>query len=423
MTNLPLASIRVLEIAEGFAGPYAGTLLGDLGAEVIKVEAMQRMDHTRGQVRPRPGSQTYPNGDPGPRPWNTSQPFVRGNRNKLGFTVDLSRPWGIELLKELVRVSDVVLTNMVTGIPEKLGIDYERLREVRPDLIMLTSCGFGHSGPYARFVAMAGSMDAISGHLWLRNYEGEEPTTTSYIAHTDAVNALTSAFAVTSAVYHRRLTGRGQHLDVSGCEAMMPHLGEAIVDYTMHGRVRASIGNRHPSMAPHGVYPAAGDDRWIAIACRSQNEWEALCGVASGEPWTADDRFRTVLGRWRRHAELDEAIGRWTANRDGRQLMNELQEAGIAAAVVLSNEDVLADPHMLARGFFETIRQADLGEMKMAGLGWRMSRTQGGIRLPPPLLGEHNAYVYEELLGLSDPDLARLEEEQYAGTVPFDLPV
>ena len=423
VTHLPLANVRVLEIAEGFAGPYAATLLGDLGAEVIKVEAIQRMDHTRGQVTPRPGTLSYPNAEPGPRPWNINQPFVRGNRNKLSLTLDLTTPRGIELFKELVSMSDVVLTNMVTGIPEKLGIGYESLRKVRPDLIMLTSCGFGHTGPYAPYVAMAGSMDAISGHIWLRNYEGEDPTSTSYTAHTDAVNAFTSAFAVTGAVLHRMAAGRGQHLDVSGCEAMMPHLGEALMDYAMNGRVRTSIGNRDPSVGMQGVYPTAGDDEWIAIACRNDKEWRVLCGVAAGEPWTSDRRFRTALGRFRHRDKLDEAIGGWTRPQDNRALAQRLQDARVPAAPVLSNEDSLSDPHYEARGFFETVCQRDLGEMRMAGLGWKMPAAPGGIRLPPPPLGEHNGYVYEELLGLAPGEVARLEDEQLIGTVPFDRPV
>ena len=431
MPHLPLANIRVLEIAEGFAGPWAATLLGDLGAEVIKIEAVQRMDQTRGQVSPRPNTPTYPNGEPGPRPWNINQPFVRGNRNKLSLTLDLSREWGIDLFKRLVAVADVVLTNMVTGVPEKLGIGYQTLREIRPDLIMMSSSGFGSTGPYARFVAMAGSMDAISGHMWLRNYEGEEPPTASYTAHTDAVNAVTSAFGIASAVYHRNLTGQGQHLDVSGCEAILPHLGEALMDYTMNGRVQSSIGDSHPRMSPHMVYPTMGEDQWIAIAVKNQTQWQALCRVGSGASlppskgaaWTTDPRYRTVLGRWRNRDELDESLTHWTQDFTNDELATRLQEVGVPAAAVLSNKDTLFDPHIRSRGFFETTRQADLGEMEMSGLGWKMSETPGSIRMPPPLLGEHNDLLYRDLLGLDEREMAKLDEGQYAGRIPLDRPV
>ena len=420
MSRLPLQNIRVLELAEGVAGPWAASLLGDLGAEVIKIEAIQRMDQTRGQKWPKSGTTYYPKGNPGPEPWNLNVSYVRTNRNKLSLTLDLSRAEGLALFKELVRFSDVVTTNMVTGVPEKMGIDYHSLRKIRPDIVMLTSCGYGHSGPYARFVAMAGSMDPISGHTWLRGYEGEDPLTTSYSAHTDSVNASTSAFAVVTALHHRAMTGQGQHIDVSGVETVMPHLGDAIMDYTMNGRIQGSIGNRHPRMAPHNVYRAQGSDRWVAIACRNERDWQNLC-KAIGEPaWTKAQQFKTALARWRNREELDRHIEEWTRTRDAREIMTMLQARRVPCSPIMDNKDSLTDPHVRASGFFQPIRHRWLGDFDLSGLGWMMSETQGSIRHPPPLLGEHNAHIYKELLGLSSARYDALVAAGFAGAEPLD---
>ncbi|MBM4406525.1 MAG: CoA transferase [Chloroflexi bacterium] len=423
MLHRPLENIRVLELAEGVAGPWAASLLGDLGAEVIKLEAIQRMDQTRGQKWPKPGTTYYPKGDPGPEPWNVNVSYVRTNRNKLSLTLDLSREKGLRLFKDLVRLSDVVMTNMVTGVPEKMGIDYFSLRKIRPDIIMLTSCGFGHSGPYARYVAMAGSMDPISGHAWLRGYEGEDPLTTSYSAHTDSANASTSAFAIVAALHHRAMTGRGQHVDVSGVETMMPHLGEAILDYTMNGRVQTSIGNRHPQMAPHNLYRAAGNDRWVAIACRSERDWQNLCRAMGNPPWIHTPDFKTSLSRWRNREALDAHIEAWTRILPGHDIASRLQTLGVPCSPLVDNKDSLTEPHNHAVGFFETIRHRLLGDFDLSGLGWKMPATTPGIRRPPPALGEDNERIYTGLLGLSDSAYAALLQEALTGSEPLDNPV
>ncbi len=423
MAMLPLENVRILEIAEGVAGPWACSLLGDLGAQVIKIEAIQRMDQTRGQKKPKAGTHFYPNGEPGDQPWNINLTFIRTNRNKMSLTLDLSREKGLNLFKELVRVSDALLTNMVTGVPEKLGIDYTSLKKIRPDIIMLTSCGYGHSGPYARNVAMAGSMDPISGHTWLRGYEGEDPLSTSYSSHTDSVNAATNAFALVTALHHRRATGQGQHIDVSGIEALMPHLGESILDYTMNGRARNSIGNRHPQLAPHNVYRAAGDDQWVAIAVRNDHEWQAFCSAIDEPEWTRGSSFQTALGRWHNREELDRLIEGWTSTLPSRNIMSRLQHIGVPASLILDNKAVWSDPHVRASGFFELVRHQGLGEMEMSGLPWKMPATQGAIRLPAPLLGEHNDLIYTGLLGLPDSDYRSLIKEGFAGTEPLDRAV
>jgi benzylsuccinate CoA-transferase BbsF subunit len=418
---LPLSGYRILELTEGFAGPWAAALLGDLGAEVWKIEAIQRMDQTRGQVRPSrsEGSYNYPDNRIPERPWNAAMPFVRGNRNKLSLTLDLSRPEGIAVFKRMVRVADVVMTNMVTGVPEKMGIDYGTLRALRPDLILLMSCGFGTSGPYARYVAMAGSMDAASGHLWLRNYAGADPSEITYSSHLDSVNAVTSAYAILTALYHRAQTGEGQFIDISGCESFMPHLGEAILDHALNGRVRTSLGNAHAAFAPHAVYRCAGDDDWIAIAVTTDAEWTSLCALMDRPELAADPRFATTIARLRNRAAIDRLIAAWTRDHDHRRLARRLQEAGVPAGAVLNMKEVLEDPHIRARGFLETMEGPDFGSLEMNGVAWKMSATPGGIRLIPPPLAAHNDYAYREVLGIPEDEIRAMENAALIGDVPL----
>jgi crotonobetainyl-CoA:carnitine CoA-transferase CaiB-like acyl-CoA transferase len=345
-------------------------------------------------------------------------PFVRGNRNKLSLTLDISRPEGIALFKQMVKVADVVLTNMVTGVPEKLGIDYASLRGLRPDLILLMSCGFGTSGPYSRYVAMAGSMDAASGHLWLRNYAGADPSEVTYSSHLDSVNAITSAYAILTALYHRAQTGEGQFIDVSGCESFMPHLGEAILDYALNGRVRTSLGDAHPAFAPHAVYRCAGADDWIALAVTTDAEWAALCALLDRPDLPRDPRFATSVARVRHRGDLDRLLAAWTRDQEHRALARRLQEAGVPAGAVLNMKEVLDDPHIRARGFLEAIEGPDFGFLEMNGVAWKMSVTPGGIRLIPPPLAAHNPYAYAEVLGLAAQEIRALEEAALIGDEP-----
>ncbi len=208
MSRLPLQGLRVLELAEGWAGPMSAMHLGDMGAEVIKIEAIQRMDHSRGPVVAPPGLPTYPNRDPGPRPYNVSGPYMVANRNKIDISLDMSRPAGVEVFKKLVRVSDIVVTNMVTGVPEKMGIGYNELRKVRRDIVMLAASGYGADGPYATRVTMAGAMDGIAGYMWLRNYSDQTPDTTVYNVRTDVVTGLTNALGGLVGLYYRKQAGQ-----------------------------------------------------------------------------------------------------------------------------------------------------------------------------------------------------------------------
>lgn len=417
---LPLAGLRVLELAEGWAGPMTGMWLGDLGAEVIKVEAVQRFDHARGPVDVHPSlASFYPRRDPGPRPYDVNSGFAQANRNKLGMTLDLSRPKGVELFKRLVAVSDVVVTNMVTGVPEKMGIGWEVLSKLKPDLVMLCCSGFGLTGPYAKRVTMGGAMDGIAGYGALRHYPDAAPDSVNYSTRTDVVTGMTNAVALLVALHQRQRTGRGQLVEVSGVEASLHHVPEALMEYAVTGRVRGAIGNDHPQMTPHGVYACAGEDRWLALSVWSDGQWTALCD-AMGEPTLArDPRFDDFAARRRNKAALDAKIGAWTKARDAIATMELLQARGVPAAAVHDAADHARDPHYRARGFHQQTELPGYGTFPLPTSPWVVDGQRLGVRLPPPGLGQHDAAIYSELLGLSADEIEALRREDYLGCVPL----
>lgn len=419
-STLPLAGIRVLELAEGWAGPMTGMWLGDLGAEVIKLEAVQRFDHARGPVEVPPSlASFYPRRDPGPRPWDVNSGYVQANRNKLGMTLDLSRPKGVELFKRLVAVADVVVTNMVTGVPEKMGIGYEVLSKIRPDLIMLSCSGFGMTGPYAKRVTMGGAMDGIAGYGALRHYPDAAPDTVNYSTHTDVVTGMTNAVAILAALAQRDRTGLGQQVEVSGVEASLHHIPEALMDWVLNRRVRQAAGNDHPSMAPHGVYRCAGDDRWIAISVYRDAQWDALCEAMGNPAWARDVRFRDASSRRANRPALDLQLGNWTRDQDPIALMEALQQRGIPAAAVHDAADHARDPHWQARGFHEPTLLEGYGVFPLPTSPWILDGKRLGVRLPPPQLGQHDAEIYSGMLGLSQAEIAELRRESYLGNVPL----
>ena len=319
MTKLPLEGIRILDATDVWAGPYTCTLLGDLGAEVIKVDSIQRFG-SRGQLNPpdtRPDGTppvmwAYPDGvprTPGAQPWNRVALYNGINRNKLGITLNLQDPQGKDLFKRIAAISDVVIDNYATGVFARLGLGYEDLKVVKEDIIVISMPLFGNYGTYSQYKGLGSTADPISGHATLRGYLGEDPTGLQGTVHSDAVASSTAPFAAMAAIFYRNRTGKGQFIDFGQCEAYMGHLGEVYLDYTMNGRVQSTRGNRHESAAPHGCYRAKGDDSWVIIAVTNDEEWERFCEAIGNPPWTEDPRFATSLDRHANQDALDAAGG------------------------------------------------------------------------------------------------------------------
>ena len=311
MKTPPLHGIRALELAEIWAGPFCGVLLGDMGAEVIKVEALQRM--ARGPIRPGPNTPGYPDYDPGERPWNRQGNFNATNRNKLGITLDLTSEQGVAAFKELVAISDIVFTNYAFGVMDRLGVGHEILRAIKPDLIVLFTPGYGNTGPYRGHRSMGMAIDAMTGHSALRGYPDLDLSHNSLVHHPDAVAAVTATFAINAALHYRARTGQGQFIDLSQAEAFMPHMGETFLEVQMTGNPRERRGNSHPQMSPHGCYPSLGEDEWVAIAVRSDGEWHRFCDEIRQPELATDPRFATLEDRVANRDALDAIVSEWTA--------------------------------------------------------------------------------------------------------------
>jgi crotonobetainyl-CoA:carnitine CoA-transferase CaiB-like acyl-CoA transferase len=415
MSDLPLSGVRVLDLSQVYAGPTCSRILCDLGAEVIKVEGLHRIDITRNFV-------IYDNKTEGDY-WNRAHYFLFRNAGKKSLTLDFQEPRAVELLKRLVPHADVLVESFTPRVLAQHGLDYPSLRELRPDLVMVSLSGYGQTGPWRDYSAYGMGLEPASGIASLTGYRGGDPLRTG-MSFTDPYSGIIGAGAVLAALHYRRRTGKGQYIDLSEQEAAILVGGYALMDYALNGREPERIGNRSPWFAPQGCYPCLGEDNWLALTVRDDAEWAAFCGAAGHAEWAEDERFADVPGRHRHHDELDELIAGWTRQRDQTEAMRLLQRAGVTAVAVLNPKQVLLDPHLRERGYFDMVEHAGAKRPVPKQLGARFSAFGCGARGPAPSLGEHNREVLQGLLGLSDGELAELQEAKAIGDTPeFAAPV
>jgi len=397
----PLSGIRVADFTWVWAGPFCTLQLAHMGAEVIRVESMRRICVTR-MLPPWPGGQPA---------INRSGYFNQYNQGKRSITLDLSKPEAVEVAKKLVAISDVAAENFAAGVVERLGLSHEVLRQVRPELIMISMSGYGQTGPESQYVSYGPAQVPLSGLSSLTGYAGWPPMHAG-MSYGDPNAGLHAAFAVLAALLYRERTGQGQYIDMSQWESSMAVLAEGIMEYTMNRTQPPRNGSRIPGMAPHGVFPCSGEDRWVSIACGSDEEWRALCAVM-GSPELADDPpFRTLADRKANEDELERIISGWTSTLDPFEATARLQAAGVAAFPPLMNRELAEDPHLNARGFFIEKEHPEVGVMKHAGIPWRMSETPCEVWRSAPTMGQDNQYVFGELLGLSSQHIADLVQRQ-----------
>jgi crotonobetainyl-CoA:carnitine CoA-transferase CaiB-like acyl-CoA transferase len=401
-------------------------ILGDLGAEVIKPEnpyVFQPM--TRGAMARPPApllamtvawTGGLPNNEPGERPWNYNPTFVSLYRNKKSFTVDLRKPEGMDILRRLVATADVVDENNATGTMEKLGITYEWLREIKEDIIFVRVPAYGSTGPYSTARALGVHLEAVMGHTLLRGYDDADPSSNTAIYSGDYLAGAQGAFAVMAALWHREKTGKGQLIEIAQAENASAMFTQAIMDYTLNHRVDAAIGNRDVhDRYPCGVYPAkspgtAADqgDHWISIHVEGDEQWQAFAAAIGSPEWAADPRFATNEGRREHYREIDAHIAAYTRDRDDYELMHQLQ-AGVAAAPVLEASRLFDDPHLRARHFPRKQTVEGTGTKEYVGPMWQLKGTPIEYYQPPVLFGEHNDYVYRDVLGVSDEEYEALK--------------
>ncbi|MDY6907312.1 MAG: CoA transferase [Chloroflexota bacterium] len=414
MTELPLNGVRVVDLGTAAIGPTTTRFLAMMGAEVIKIESLERLD----TVRFGSHADDIVEG----RFWETGGRHIWSDGAKLSITLDFEKPRGREVLKRLVKISDVVAENYSARVLKNLGLDYESLKEINPGIIMVSMRAYGSSGPRMNDIGYGWSLWAETGLAYLTGYADGPPKATISPYH-DYSGGLWSALATVVALDHRRRSGEGQWVDVSMYECGVQQNGVAMLDYIMNQRVQQRMGNRHSSIAPQGVYPCQGDNKWVAISVTSDEEWRALCRAMGDPPWARDERFADVLGRIRHHDELDQRIAEWTTTRGHYEAMHLLQEAGVPAGALLNCKEILLDPHFNARGKFYKVPQAQaegmehLGTRIVPGPQFIMSQS------PPKMerthvLGEDNDYVFRELLGMSAEEVEQLVAEGVTGTEP-----
>ena len=425
MPRLPLQGLRVLEITVVWAGPYCGSFLADLGAEVIRVESTKTfVPLTRGAA-PRltqaaiDNLPLYSGGTPGrvpgDRPFNRSPMFNSHARNKLSMTVNLLDPGGREIFDRLVAISDVLVENNPTETMEKLGISYESLKAVKDDIIMLRMPAYGSTGPYRDFRAHGVHIEGVVGHTMLRGYEDTDPSYNTTVLMSDAAAGAQGAFAVLAALRHRKRTGEGQLVELGQAENVLPFLGEYFMDYQMNGRVHGPMGNRHP-WALQNCYPCAGENRWVVITVYDDSQWIALCEAIDAPDLAADAELSNAAARRARQDEIDDRISQWTGRLDPDQIMRDLQQRGIPCGSVMNQADAYADPHIRSRGFFQESWQEDCGAHLYPGPLYKLSETPLSIRRGPVMFGQDNEYVYRELLGYTAEEYAAFEDAGHIGT-------
>ena len=406
---LPLSGVRIIEPGQVWALPYAISPLAAYGAEVIKVESAVRPDSSRGS--PQPGSQV------GDQPWNNGGMYHEANRNKLGISLDLNTDRGKELFKELVSVSDVVAQNFPPRVMRNFGLDYLELRKIKPDIIVLDSTAYGSSGPWENYIGYGSSLQAVTGLTYVTGYEDSGPVQGG-ILFNDTLGALNATYAILLALAHRERTGQGQWIDLSQYEAGVAHLGEAFMEYEMNGVAPTRRGNSHPDHVPYGLYPCAGDDGWVSITVTSDAEWANFVR-AVGEAWASNRDWETAESRLSQRKSLDEAIGRWTSDKDKHEVMHLLQSGGVACGAVYNTRDIATDAHHADRGFFEISQHPEpVGPRPHSAPLFGLT----GVDRPPdrlaPRFGEANRKVFQELLGRTDQEYDELMDQQVISDVP-----
>lgn len=395
MEQLPLEGYRIIDFGWAAAAPRATCLLADMGAEVIKVESRKRYD----PVRFGPDNVSR---DPEMDPL-----FHSINRNKLGILLDLTTSEGKELIKRLIRISDVVVENFSPGVMKRFGLEYEALQELKPDIIMASFPGVGEEGPLSDVVTYGPSLAGLAGLDSMVGYQGERVLGMQQ-AYADINAALFGAFSVQMGLYHRDRFGEGQKIEIAQIEALLSTMPEPVMEASFHERALETIGNFHPMMPVHNNYPCQGEGKWVSIAIQTEAEWAGLCKALGNPDWTQKEEFADNFKRLQNREALDGHLAEWTSTQQAYEVMEVLQAAGVAAAPCLDTEERYFDPHFQDREIIQNVEHPVTGVDFIPKVVCNLSETPGKIRRPAPLLGEHNDYVFGKLLGLSKKEIEDL---------------
>jgi benzylsuccinate CoA-transferase BbsF subunit len=337
----------------------------------------------------------------------------------MGITLNLQTEQGRDIFKRLVKISDVVMENYSPRVMENWGLGYDELKKVKPDIILASMSGLGHTGPLRDFYMYVPGMEGMSGLTHMTGFPNEPPLLSGF-SYGDWTSGGTSSAAIVTAIFHRKVTGQGQFIDLAGREALVANVGNIIMDYTLNQRVQNRMGNDQQYLAPHGCYRCKGDDNWVNIAVENDAEWASFCSVIGKPDWCKQDKFGNTLNRWKNRAELDILVEGWTVNHDKFEIMDKMQKAGVPTGAVLTIKEVNLNAHLIERGFFSVIDHGDnIGNRPIANqLPAKFNNKKSFIPARAPKFGQDNKRVFGELLGISIEELAKLEAEKIIGGAP-----
>jgi len=393
-TAKALSGLKVVDLSWVIVGPLTAKCLADHGATVVRIESDRRPDMSR----------TTPAFKDNIAGLNRSHYHANFNSSKYSISLDLTNPQGLEIAKKLIAWADILIEGFVPGVAEKLGLGYEEVRVINPDIIMLRTTGYGQDGPYAR-VSTLGIMLASPFHF-ITGWPDRNPVTV-YGAYTDFIAPSFNVAAIMAAIDYRRRTGKGQLIDSSQYEMAIQFLSPLLLDYQVNGTVAGRCGNRSSYAVPHGVYPCKSDDRWCTISITDDKEWHNFVEITDLDD-LKDKAFATFESRKKNESHLDELIGQWTIKHTPREVMTILQERGIAAGIISDIEDVFNDPQLQFYHYFQTMIHSEMGEYSAQNVGFMLSDTPRELRKSAPCLGEDTEFVCTEILGLSDDEFVEL---------------
>lgn len=394
--SLPLANIRVADFTHMVAGPYGTMQLAYFGAEVIKIESRARPD----TWRIREGNKDV----------EASLPFADHNRNKLSVTANLKTQEGREIARRIIARSDVVVENFSVGVMGRLGLGYEELKALKPDIIMIRLQGLGTTGPRKNYVTWGPSLMPFSGMTWLWNHPDGGAPVGSQTSYPDYIVSIHMAFALMAALHRRADTGEGQLIDIAQGEVTASLVGPALLDALVNGRAAEPAGNSGRANAPHGCYPCRGEDAWCVVAVADDEEWQRFCEATENTAVARDDRFATAASRLVHVEALDEIVSGWTRKRTPREVMETLQARGVTAGMVCDGTTLVHDPHLRARSSVVAHEHPRQGQLTLPGIVTKLSETPGEIRRHAPLLGQDTYAVLTGLLGMTDEQIRGLED-------------
>jgi len=413
----PLEGLRVIEITTAWAGPMSGRVLAYFGAEAIHVESPNRVNSWR-LNKEKPNPVNFPGGEAGKRPFDRSFLFNSQNVNKLSCILNLKTEEGRRTLRRLVEVADVLVCNFRPGTLAKLGLDYESLTKIKPDIIVAELPAFGSNGPMSGYAALGPTMEMATGMSAMMAYPDGQPEN-SGPSYLDPIGGFNAAAAILTALYHRDRTGEGQYVEVPQVEAAMQFIGAELLLAAETGVDPIPDGNRVPHMSPHDAFPAKGEDQWVVIAAENEDQWEKLCAAIGQPGLVSDPRFVDLAARKRNEAELTPILSAWSKPRDKHEMADLLQGVGVAAAPVANAADVAASAYLAHRDFFTELEHPDAGRHRHPGLPIHLSRTPGSQRRAAPQFGGDNRHVLENILAMPEVEIERVSASDAMATVPF----